>query len=125
MTELTGKLRFVKQRVPGDKAGQSRTALILQQEWRNPGSETSYWMDVPQYDFDEPRKMILIDGYPRRFRVECQDLAEIMIKHAITSVDKLGSDPDLTEAITLMQQAANRVGDVIDKRLEAEDDKKS
>lgn len=54
---------------------------------------------------------------PRRARIDLNTYTELLIREAITSVERLGADPRLTTAVTLMTEALGKVSDVVDERL--------
>jgi hypothetical protein len=55
------------------------------------------------------------DGIPRRADVTLNAPAEIAIRAAIYTVELLGADPLLTEAVVLLGQAKDKVSDYLDR----------
>lgn len=54
---------------------------------------------------------------PRRIQLNLLTPAETAIHVAMIEVEKVGADPRLTDAIVLLQQAREKVGDYLDERL--------
>lgn len=52
---------------------------------------------------------------PRRNRIDLNTPAEKSIDDAIKEVEKIGADGRLTEAVTLLSQAKELVGDFVDQ----------
>ena len=61
---------------------------------------------------DYPMKMV--DGVPRRIRVDLLSPAENAIRDAMAEVEKAGAHPRLTDAVILLQQARDAVADFMD-----------
>lgn len=57
----------------------------------------------------------LVDGFPRRARVDLMTSAEIAIRQAMLRVEEAGAHVLLTEAITLLQQAREKVADFVER----------
>lgn len=53
---------------------------------------------------------------PRRVQSEFQIPAEKAIRKAIAAVEKLPADERLTEAVMLLSEALQKVGDYVDKK---------
>ena len=56
----------------------------------------------------------MIDGFPRRNRLDLNTPAELAIYNAMQEVEKAGASENLTKAITLLQDAKNFVSDHVD-----------
>jgi len=57
--------------------------------------------------------------FPRRHRVDLLTPAELQIRDAVFTVEDMGADPLLTEAVVLLQQARDKVADYVDRGLVA------
>jgi len=55
-----------------------------------------------------------LDDFPRRNRLEKMVPAEIAIREAMLKVEEMGAHLLLTEAIVLLQEARDAVGDYVD-----------
>jgi hypothetical protein len=51
------------------------------------------------------------DGIPRRSRIDLYTTTEKILANSIEAIENLGADPLLTEAISLVQLAKNKVSD--------------
>ena len=60
--------------------------------------------------------MLLVNGFPRRGRVECLSPVESAIREAIITVETAGADPRLTDAVLLLMQAQSKVADYVDEQ---------
>lgn len=58
---------------------------------------------------------VMVDGIPRRCRIDLMAPAELEIRNAVLAVEKLGADPLLTDAVVLLQQAREKVADYIER----------
>lgn len=58
--------------------------------------------------------MKMIDGTPRRCRLDLLTPAEIALWQAASMIEDSGAHPLLTEAIMLLQQARERVADYVE-----------
>ncbi|MBD1864302.1 MULTISPECIES: hypothetical protein [Trichocoleus] len=58
--------------------------------------------------------MQIVDGMPRRSRVDLLAPAELAIHEAMIAVENAGAHPLLTEAVLLLGQAKNKVADHIE-----------
>lgn len=58
--------------------------------------------------------MKMVDGFPRRARVEFLEPAEAAIYDAMAAVEATGAHPLLTDAITLLREAKEKVSDYVD-----------
>lgn len=58
--------------------------------------------------------MKLIDGFPRRNRLDHNEPTELAIRAAINAVEGLGADVRLTEAVTLLGRALDKVADYVE-----------
>lgn len=59
--------------------------------------------------------MKLVDGIPRRCRIDLFTPAEIAIRNAVLEVENAGCDPLLTDAVVRLQQAKEKVADFVEK----------
>lgn len=57
---------------------------------------------------------LMIDGVPRRNRVDHYSEAELAIRSAVDVVERTGAHPWLTEAVILLGKAQDRVADFVD-----------
>lgn len=57
----------------------------------------------------------------RRAHLNLMTPAEIAIREAMLKVEEAGADPLLTDAIILLTEARNKVGDYVDRQLFKED----
>lgn len=55
--------------------------------------------------------ILIVDGIPRRNRIDLRIPAETAISEAIAEVEKVGAHPMLTEAVVLLLQARDLVSD--------------
>lgn len=62
----------------------------------------------------------MIDGFPRRGRLDHMTIAELGIYTVIGTIEELGADILLTEAIVLLQQAREKVADYIDLTIDTQ-----
>lgn len=58
--------------------------------------------------------MQMIDGFPRRNRVDLRTPAEKAITEALHATEAAGAHPLLTEASILLQQARDKVADFVE-----------
>ena len=56
----------------------------------------------------------IVDGMPRRCRVDLMTPAELAIRNAMQSVEAAGADVRLTQAVILLETARERVADYVD-----------
>jgi hypothetical protein len=61
--------------------------------------------------------MKLVDGIPRRCRIDLATPAETAIRAAIAAVEAAGCDVRLTEAINLLAAAQEKVADFIEDEV--------
>lgn len=61
------------------------------------------------------QKQFMIDGHPRRNRLEHLTPAEMAIREATLKVEEAGCDPLLTDAVVLLQAARDKVADYVDR----------
>ena len=59
----------------------------------------------------------MIDGVPRRNRLDLCTPAEIAIFNTIQEVEKVGASEGLTEAVILLDKARNLVADFVDNTI--------
>jgi len=57
---------------------------------------------------------ILIDGIPRRCRIDLMTPGELAIRNAVLVVEQAGCHPLLTDAVVLLQQAKEKVADFVE-----------
>ena len=57
------------------------------------------------------KKQVMVDGIPRRARVDLQTSAEGAIRAAIDAVEMAGAHPLLTDAVCLLGEALEKVAD--------------
>ncbi|SEG56485.1 hypothetical protein SAMN05421819_3574 [Bryocella elongata] len=55
--------------------------------------------------------MQLVNGFPRRNRIDLQTRGEKVIREAILAIEMLGADQLLTEAVILLGEAQTKVAD--------------
>lgn len=60
--------------------------------------------------------MKLVNGIPRRNRIDLLTPAEKSIYDAMQEVEEIGADIKLTDAVTLLQQARDKVADYIEEK---------
>ena len=58
--------------------------------------------------------MKMIDGIPRRARMDLYTPAEKAIREAVNAVELAGAHPILTEAVILLGQAQEKVADFVE-----------
>jgi hypothetical protein len=58
--------------------------------------------------------MKMIDGTPRRYHLDLLTPAEIALWRAIRMTEESGAHPLLTEAVTLLQQAREKLADYVE-----------
>ena len=58
--------------------------------------------------------MQMIDGFPRRSRLDLSTPAELAIRAAVEAVESAGAHPLLTDAVILLQQAREKVADFVE-----------
>ncbi len=63
--------------------------------------------------------MQMIDGFPRRNRMDHLTPAETAIRAAMAAVEEAGAHVLLTDAVVLLGQAADKVADFVELRQEA------
>lgn len=56
----------------------------------------------------------MIDGFPRRNRLDLCTPAELAIRAAVEAVEAAGAHPLLTDAVILLQQAREKVADFVE-----------
>lgn len=54
-------------------------------------------------------------NFPRRSNLQTMTPAELAIREAMLAVEKAGAHPLLTEAVTLLGQAKDKVADYVDR----------
>ena len=58
----------------------------------------------------------MVNGFPRRRRIDLLTPAEKAIRDALVAVEEVGADPLLTEAVILLGQAQEKVADFVEKK---------
>jgi hypothetical protein len=56
----------------------------------------------------------MVDGFPRRARIDMLTPAEAAIRAAVDAVERAGAHPLLTEAVILLSEAQERVADYVE-----------
>jgi hypothetical protein len=69
----------------------------------------------------DPQPPVLVDGMPRRIRVDLQTPAEGAIRAAIAAVEVVGADVLLTQSVQLLGRALDRLSDYVDANLPSPD----
>ena len=59
--------------------------------------------------------MKMVDGHPRRDRLDMNSTAELAIRDAARAVEEAGAHPLLTDALNLLHQARGKVADWIEQ----------
>lgn len=62
--------------------------------------------------------MKMIDGFPRRNRLDFNEQSELAIRDVIHEVEEIGADPRLTEVVVLLGLALDKLADYIDDQEE-------
>lgn len=62
----------------------------------------------------------MIDGFPRRNRLDLHSPAEAAIRAAVDAVESSGAHPLLTDAVNLLHAARDKVADFVELPLEHE-----
>lgn len=62
----------------------------------------------------------MVDGFPRRCRIDLQTPAELAIRQAMLAVEVAGAHPLMTDAVMLLDQARNKVADYVELRPDHE-----
>jgi hypothetical protein len=65
-------------------------------------------------DSQSETSMQMVDGHPRRWRLELNTPAELAIREAMLAVEGMEAHPLLTEAISLLDKARNKVADFVE-----------
>lgn len=78
--------------------------------------DNNMWQNGNEHTVTRPK---LIDGVPRRNRVDLNLIPEKAIREAMKRVEEIGADPILTDAIILLEKAFNKVADYLDSNEEA------
>lgn len=66
---------------------------------------------------EDNKNPIIINGIPRRQRMDKCVPAELAIYKAMEEIENIGADVRLTEAIIILNEARNLVADFIDEQL--------
>ena len=61
-----------------------------------------------------PQARVLVDGFPRRNRIDLQTPAEKAIRGAVQAVEEAGADERLTSAVMLLGEALDKVADYVE-----------
>lgn len=79
------------------------------------------FMDGAQYIYNllniydkTPKHNVMVDGFPRRCRLDLSEPAETAISIAIQEVEKMDAHPMLTHAVILLGDARDKVSDFVD-----------
>lgn len=62
--------------------------------------------------------MQMIDGFPRRSRIDLHTPAEAAIRKAVDAVEEAGAHTLLTDAVNLLIEAGNKVADFVESHLQ-------
>jgi hypothetical protein len=62
---------------------------------------------------------VMVDGFPRRSRMDLMVPAELAICGAVEAVEKAGCDLRLTDAVILLARARDKVADFVERRHHA------
>jgi hypothetical protein len=62
----------------------------------------------------EGKIMQMVDGLPRRNRIDCYTPAESAIRAALLAVEEMGAHTLLTEAVVLLDEAREKVADFVE-----------
>lgn len=60
------------------------------------------------------KSVMMVDGFPRRSRLDLATPAEAAIRTAVEAVEMAGAHPLLTDAVTLLQHARECVADFVE-----------
>lgn len=80
--------------------------------WNDPNG-----LPASQLPWNDPRYLglpVMVDGFPRRNRLDLYTPAETAIWSAMKAVEEAGAHPLLTDAVMLLQQARDKVADYVD-----------
>jgi hypothetical protein len=61
--------------------------------------------------------MKMVDGHPRRQRLDYSQHTERIIDHAVSEIEELGAHPRLTDAVTLLAEARDALSDWLDEQI--------
>ena len=64
--------------------------------------------------------MKLVDGVPRRNRIDLQTPAEAAVRAAVAEVEALPPNIRLTKAVLLLDEARNKIADYVDSLDDAQ-----
>lgn len=64
----------------------------------------------------ESPKIFMVDGFPRRARLDLYEPAEKSIHSAVEYIENMGADVRLTDAVIMLQKAKDKVSDYIDEQ---------
>lgn len=73
-----------------------------------------------QFIIEEVDTKNIINGFPRRNRIDLNKPSELAIRNAIEEVEKLGADVKLTDAVIKLNESLELVSDFIDNQIEIE-----
>lgn len=57
-----------------------------------------------------------VDGWPRRAQLRCNTQAEHELRRVLNTVEQLGADVRLTQAVTKIEEARELVADWLEER---------
>jgi hypothetical protein len=58
--------------------------------------------------------MLMVDGFPRRSRLDLNTSAELALWDAMDAIERAGAHPLLTEALNLLDEARNKLADFVE-----------
>lgn len=61
------------------------------------------------------KKMQMVEGFPRRSRIDLHTPAEAAIRHAVQVIEAMDAHPLLTDAVVLLQEAKDKVADYVER----------
>ncbi len=72
------------------------------------------WQIVNPAATKQTQPHALVDGFPRRNRIDLQTPAEKAIRDAVQAVEEAGADERLTSAVILLGEALDKVADYVE-----------
>lgn len=85
---------------------------LIQDAWA--AAAIAVGVDLEMSSRATPPAPQLIDGFPRRNRIDLMAPAELAIRYAVDVVEGLAADARLTKAVILLAEARERVADYIE-----------
>lgn len=70
----------------------------------------------------QPKRVAMVDGFPRRSRIDLLEPAEKAIFDAVQAVERMPPDVRLTKAVCLLQDAREAVADYVEAAQDAAGD---